>query len=110
MMDVMVEMAGHYIPGLEHHIKFIEGGSPTTLQRYTQNYQGAAYGWDVMPGQVDPARAKNVSPITGLYFAGHWCSPGCGIYGVSVSGIQAAQKILGIKKLSDFWQALITAH
>lgn len=109
-MDVMVTMAGHYIPGLEQHIKFIEGGSPTTLQRYTQNYQGAAYGWDVMPGQVDPARTKNVSPITGLYFAGHWSSPGCGIYGVSVSGIQAAQKILGIKKLSDFWQALITAH
>ena len=105
-MDVMVDIAAQYIPNLKQHINFIEGGSPTTMQRYTQNYQGAAYGWDVMPSQVDPARAKNASPVTGLYFAGHWSSPGCGVYGVSVSGMQAAQKILGIKKPSDLWRAL----
>lgn len=105
-ITAMVDIAQQYIPGLKHHIKFIEGGSPATLQRYTQNYQGAAYGWDVMPAQVDPARVKNTSPIAGLYFAGHWSSPGCGIYGVSVSGMQVAQKILGIKKPSELWQAM----
>jgi phytoene desaturase len=105
-MDVMVDMAAQYIPDLKEHIKFIEGGSPTTMQRYTQNYQGAAYGWDVKPSQVDPVRVKNISPVNGLYFAGHWSSPGCGIYGVSVSGMQVAQNILGIKKSSDLWQAL----
>jgi phytoene desaturase len=105
-MDLMVDIAAQYIPDLKQHINFIEGGSPTTMQRYTQNYQGAAYGWDIMPGQVDPARAKNVSPVAGLYFVGHWSSPGCGVYGVSVSGMQTAQKILGIKKPSDLWQAM----
>lgn len=105
-MAVMLDIAAQYIPDLKQHINFIEGGTPTTMQRYTQNYQGAAYGWDVMPTQVDPARAKNVSPVTGLYFAGHWSSPGCGVYGVSVSGMQVAQKILGIKKPSELWQAL----
>ena len=105
-METMLDIAEQYLPGLKQHINFIEGGSPTTLQRYTQNFQGAAYGWDVMPTQTDPTRVKNVSPLTGLFFAGHWCSPGCGVYGVSVSGMQAAQKVLGIKKPSELWQGM----
>ena len=104
-MAAMLDIAGRYIPGLEQHILFIEGGSPATLLRYTQNYQGAAYGWDVSPAQIGPARIQNQSPVKGLYFAGHWTSPGGGVYGVSVSGVQAAQKVLGIRKQSDFWES-----
>jgi len=103
-MASMVEMAGRYIPNLQEHILFIEGGSPQTLLRYTQNFQGAAYGWDVSPAQVGPARIPNQSPVKGLYFAGHWTSPGGGVYGVSVSGVQAAQKVLGISKQAEFWR------
>ncbi|MDD2724158.1 MAG: NAD(P)/FAD-dependent oxidoreductase [Methylovulum sp.] len=106
-MDKLVAIAAHYIPNLKQHINFIEGGSPATLHRYTQNYQGAAYGWDVIPSQIDPIRIKNASPVPGLYFAGHWCSPGSGVYGVSISGMQAAQQILGLKKPSELWQALL---
>jgi phytoene desaturase len=106
-IDAMLDIAEQYIPDLKQHINFIEGGSPTTMQRYTQNYQGAAYGWDVIPSQVDPVRIKNSSPINGLYFAGHWSSPGCGVYGVSVSGMQAAQEVMGIKKPSDLWHKLL---
>ena len=73
------------------------------MQRYTQNFHGAAYGWDVTPNQVGPTRIQNQAPLKGLYFAGHWTSPGGGVYGVSVSGVQAAQKILGVKKQSEFW-------
>ncbi len=105
-MDHMVALAAQSIPQLEKHIIFIEGGSPSTMRRYTGNYQGAAYGWDVIPAQVGPARIQNQSPVEGLFFSGHWTSPGGGVYGVSVSGVQAAQKILGIKKQSDFWQVL----
>lgn len=103
-IDTMVQIAGHYIPRLEEHILFIEGGSPATMLRYTHNHQGAAYGWDVSPNQVGPARIPNQSPIEGLYFAGHWTSPGGGVYGVSVSGVQVAQKVLGIRKQVEFWQ------
>lgn len=100
----MLSLANKTIPDLENHILYIEGGSPSTMQRYTQNYQGAAYGWDVTPAQVGPARIQNKSPLKGLYFAGHWTSPGGGVYGVSVSGVQAAQKVLGISKQSDLWK------
>lgn len=103
-MATMLKIAGRYIPGLENHILFIEGGSPATMSRYTQNYQGAAYGWDVSPSQVGPARIQNQSPVKGLYFAGHWSSPGGGVYGVSVSGVQTAQKVLGISKQAEFWR------
>jgi phytoene desaturase len=103
-METMLRIAGRHIPELEDHILFIEGGSPATMLRYTQNHQGSAYGWDVSPSQVGPGRIQNQSPVTGLYFAGHWTSPGGGVYGVSVSGVQAAQKVLGIKKQSDFWE------
>jgi len=105
-MQTMVDIAAQTIPELENHILYCEGGSPATMHRYTQNHQGAAYGWDVTPGQVGPARIQNQSPIKGLYFAGHWASPGGGVYGVSVSGVQAAQKVLGISKQSDLWEVV----
>jgi prolycopene isomerase len=105
-MQKMIDLASQTIPDLKEHILFVEGGSPATMQRYTRNHQGAAYGWDVTPGQVGPARIQNQSPLKGLYYAGHWTSPGGGVYGVSVSGVQAAQKILAVRKQSDFWLLL----
>lgn len=105
-MDAMLKLAGQHIPGLENHILYIEGGSPATMQRYTGNYEGAAYGWDASPSHLGPARIPNQSPISGLYFSGHWTTPGGGINGVSLSGVKAAQKILGIEKLDTFWRIL----
>jgi prolycopene isomerase len=76
------------------------------LERYTSNYKGAAYGWDVTPAQVGAGRAAIDAPIDGLFFAGHWSSPGGGVTGVSYSGMMAAQKILGITSVDEFWQRL----
>jgi prolycopene isomerase len=102
-MNRLVKMAGQYIPDLENHILFIEGGSPATMMRYSRNHQGAAYGWAMSPQQVGPARINNCSPVNGLYFSGHWSSPGAGVYGVTLSGIQTVQKVLGIPDQSDVW-------
>lgn len=106
VIESMLSIARQTIPELDEHILFIEGGSPATMQRYTQNHQGAAYGWDVTPDQIGPSRIRNKSPLKGLYFSGHWTSPGGGVYGVSVSGVQAAQDIMGIRKLSEFWKVV----
>jgi len=46
---------------------------------------------------------KNEAPIEGLYFVRHWSSPRCGTAGVSLSGVQAAQRVLGIKKQAWLW-------
>jgi len=102
-VEKMLDFADKKIVGLKAHILFIEAGSPATLQRYTLNHRGAAYGWDVSPKQVGANRIANKAPIEGLYFAGHWTTPGGGVYGVSYSGVQTAQKVLGLTKQQELW-------
>jgi prolycopene isomerase len=92
------------IPGLKKHLLFVESGTPNTLERYTSNHKGAAYGWEMSPKQAGASRVANKSPIEGLYFAGHWSTPGGGVYGVSYSGMLAAQQVLGIANQAEFWK------
>lgn len=103
-MTEMLALANQFIPGLKKRILYIEGGSPQTMQRYTRNYRGAAYGWEMSPDQSGPNRVPNRSPIKGLFFAGHWAAPGGGVYGAAVSGMQTAKAILGISEQSEFWK------
>jgi prolycopene isomerase len=102
--EKMLAFADKKIPGLKEHVLFIESGSPATMERYTSNHKGSAYGWDVTPEQSGANRLANKSPIEGLYFAGHWTTPGGGIYGVCYSGMQTAQQILGIPGQEDLWR------
>ena len=104
ILQQMLDRAEHYLPGLQAHLLYVDAGSPETMRRYTQNYQGAAYGWDVTPDQVGPGRMAIQSPVSGLFYAGHWTTPGGGVYGVCVSGMQAAQQVLGIASQNEFWQ------
>jgi len=101
--EKMLEFADKKIPGLKAQALFIDSGSPKTMQRYTLNHKGAAYGWDVTPKQVGANRIANKAPIDGLFFAGHWATPGGGVYGVSYSGVQAAQKVLGLSQQKELW-------
>ena len=102
--DKLLDMAETHIPGLKSHLLWVESGTPRTMERYTLNEFGAAYGWEPSPEQIGPNRLGHDSSIDGLYFAGHWSAPGGGVYGVTVSGVQTAQAILGIKTQSEFWQ------
>lgn len=102
-MQKMLDFAERKIQGLKSHILLIEAGSPATMQRYTLNHKGAAYGWAVTPEQVGANRSANKAPIEGLYFAGHWTTPGGGVYGVSYSGVQTAQKVLGLTRQEALW-------
>jgi len=88
---------------LQDHILFIEAGTPATMQRYTQNYNGAAYGWAATPEQIGANRDATKAPIKGLYFTGHWSTPGGGVYGVSYSGMQTAMKVLQLTRQEDLW-------
>lgn len=105
-VEKMLDYADTKIKGLKKSVLFLEAGSPETLVRYTANYKGAAYGWAATPEQIGANRLANKSPIDGLYFAGHWSTPGGGVYGACYSGVLTAQKILGIKQQSHFWHTL----
>ncbi len=99
----LLDKAEQYLPGLSKHLLFVESGTPRTMQRYTLNHQGSAYGWNPSPSQTGPGRPNVKSPISGLYLASHWTQPGGGINGVSIAGVMAAQSILGIKTQTEFW-------
>ena len=93
--DALLARAEREFPGLASSLCFAEGASPRTMERYTLNTAGAIYGWELSPSQVGIARPSQRTPIAGLYLAGHWTRPGGGIYGVTVSGVQCAQLVLG---------------
>ncbi len=102
----LLEQAETRFPGLNSHLLLVESGSPRTLERYTLNHQGAAYGWAPTPDQIGPNRPDVRGVLPGLYHAGHWTRPGGGIAGVSISGMLAAQAVLGIPRQEDFWKSL----
>ncbi|MEE9426076.1 MAG: NAD(P)/FAD-dependent oxidoreductase [Methylococcales bacterium] len=100
----LLDNAEQYFPGLSEHLLFVESGTPRTMQRYTLNHQGSAYGWNPSPSQTGPGRPNVKTEIPGLYLASHWAQPGGGVNGVSISGVMAAQVILGINTQAEFWK------
>jgi all-trans-retinol 13,14-reductase len=104
--EALLDKAERRFPGLAGRLLQVEAGSPRTLERYTLNTQGAAYGWDPTPDQVGPNRPAVQGPLEGLFYAGHWTRPGGGVAGVSVSGVLAAQAVLNVPRRRDFWELL----
>jgi phytoene desaturase len=104
--QLLLEKAEKQFPGLNDRLLVVESGSPRTMERYTLNHQGAAYGWSPTPDQVGANRPAVKGPLDGLFFAGHWTRPGGGFVGVSFSGMLAAQAVLKVPQRRDFWRLL----
>jgi phytoene dehydrogenase-like protein len=68
----------------------LDSATPKTLQRYTNNINGAAFGWRQIPG----FRGPNKHGIKNLYIAGHWGDMGSGVLASAYSGAKAAGEIL----------------
>ena len=83
-----------YIPDLKKYIEVIESATPKTLERYTSNTNGAAYGWEVSVDQMWENRLPQKTPIENLYLTGHWTKPGPGICAVVSSGWSVANLIM----------------
>ena len=106
MADHLIQQAARTLGGLPAHIRFAEAASPRTMERYTRNSNGAAYGWALSPSQVGPGRLATRPPIEGLHLAGHWTQPGGGVVGVVTSGVQTAQSVLGYEREVELWAHL----
>lgn len=83
-----------YIPDLKKYIEVKESATPKTLERYTSNTNGAAYGWEVTVEQMWENRLPQKTPVENLYLAGHWTKPGPGICAVVSSGWGVANLIM----------------
>lgn len=108
-LEALREKVCALIPGIGDHLTFAEGGSPRTLERYTLNLVGAMYGWAPSPEQAGANRPGHGTPLAGLYLAGHWTRPGGGVMAAVVSGLQAAQLVLGYPSMGRYLEATAAA-
>ncbi len=95
LAERLLEAAAARLPGLRDALVFSEAATPRTLERYTRNTEGAAYGFALSPEHVGPARPGPSCEVEGLFAAGHWVRPGGGLAGVAASGLAAARAVLG---------------
>jgi prolycopene isomerase len=94
-MHHLIKTAERVIPGLSKNIVLSEAATPLTLERYTENYKGAAYGWASTPDQSGTSRLQPTTLIKKLYLTGHWTTPGGGTIIVALSGRNIAEMIIG---------------
>lgn len=90
----LVHQASAFIPNLEKRIVVNVETTPKTIEQWTRNRWGAAYGWAQIPRQSGIYRLSRFTPIPHLYLTGHWTSPGGGIVGVVASGELTAELVL----------------
>ena len=86
--DRVLSLAEKAIPGIKESVVFRETATPLTLEKYTGNLHGAAFGWEQ---SVSNTRISSHQRLRGLFFAGHWTYPGGGIESVAASGAAAAE-------------------
>jgi phytoene dehydrogenase-like protein len=85
----LLDKAERVFPRLGARLVHCEAATPETLERYTRNRRGAAYGWDQVPRL---ARVRH--GIRNLHLAGHWAETGGGVLAAAFSGMQVAARIL----------------
>jgi prolycopene isomerase len=86
LAERLISQAEEMIPDLRQRIVLQVSSTPITIERMTGNRWGAAYGWAQIPRQAGIYRLNRVSPIEGLYLAGHWTAPGGGVAAAMASG------------------------
>jgi len=91
---MLIQKASAFIPNLERRIQIKIETTPKTIEQWTGNRWGAAYGWAQIPRQSGIYRLPRTTPIPNLFLTGHWTSPGGGIAGVVASGELTAEAVL----------------
>jgi prolycopene isomerase len=90
----LIRKASAFIPHLEKRTLIKIETTPKTIEQWTRNQRGAAYGWAQIPRQSGISRLSRTTPIPNLYLTGHWTSPGGGISGVVASGELTSEMVL----------------
>lgn len=82
--DALLARLGALVPDAEHTLTFSESWTSTE----------PAFGWENTPQQTGGRRLALVTPVAGLFLAGHWAQPGHGAYRAILSGMHAARAAL----------------
>ena len=100
LADKVLAAAENVIPGIRRRIRFLEIGSPLTNDFYCETFRGACYGTAKTPWQVGPFSFSQRGPIDGLHLCGA-STLSHGVAGSSLSGLFAAQRVLGVDRPDD---------
>lgn len=93
LSQYLIDQASAFFPNLKRRIILKIETTPKTIEQWTHNRWGAAYGWAQIPRQSGIYRLSRITPIPNLYLTGHWTSPGGGIAGVVASGQLTAEMV-----------------
>ncbi len=93
--EACIAQAERVVPGIGEHIVFQEAATPLTHTRYTRSSGGTSYGIAATPAQFLQKRPPAKTPVAGLYLAGASTRAGHGIAGSMLSGVYAADAVLG---------------
>ncbi len=92
--DKLLDQVEEHFPALRKHIRVMEVGTPTTIERFTLKNWGAVGGPKMMMGQDMMKRLHARSDWKNLYVCGDSTVMGIGIPATTVSGVGAANRVL----------------
>jgi len=99
--EILLNRIDNRFPGFKDNIEVMEIGTPLTMEKYSNNTDGAVYGasQDILQSNMFkfPNEIKNKS----LYFSGAWVNPGGGLSGVFLSANLAVNRILQKYKIKN---------
>lgn len=83
-------------PHLKDNIVFTDAYTPKTIERFTNNYRGAVYGFSGMKDQarLDSLLIKVQAEYKNIFFSSVWAGPGSGFPMAFLVGDSCAQRIL----------------
>jgi len=96
--QALISNLDKYLPGISAHIEYVEAATPKTMARYATLPEGAVYGFSQSVAQSSINRLPQKTKIRNLLLSGAWTTPGCGVHGCFVSGVDAADAALKLLK------------
>ena len=90
----LIDLADTAIPGLKDAVRYVEVGTPLTVEHFTSHEGGCFYGLPLTPERFAADLASPSTPIDGLYLTGQDAGMP-GIVGAALAGMSTACKVLG---------------
>ena len=108
MARALIDLAESAVPGLTDAVRYVEVGTPLTVEHYTSHEGGCFYGLPLTPERFHADLGTPSTPITNLILTGQDAGMP-GIVGAAMAGLSAACKALGPAGYPRINRALRTA-
>ena len=66
MARALIDLAESAVPGLKHAVRYVEVGTPLTVEHYTSHEGGCFYGLPLTPERFHADLGTPSTPITNL--------------------------------------------